>query len=289
MKIKNLIENNKMSLNEDKRKHLGRIILIFLLIALCFKGYFIGISFLKDVIAIKLDKIYKPHSSNCESVNNIPCKINGINLHFDFDPKIFFASGCLKNHSGQQFDMNFGPRAIFHIEEFINRYNSNFIKTNLTDIFILKNLTFGEKPTGGAYCKSKIYIVYDTDYIETPVQAMMHSEFSSILMKKYSFPIQEWQLINDKNFVYTNNILEVLGKEETNTLLPDSLEAGFITEYAKTTLENDFNMIVMVLFTQEVELCELRRRYARIDKKAELAIKFYESINSGVNFLECKH
>ncbi len=274
--------------NKSKRRYLI-IITVLILIPLCYIRYSKTEPFFGSLLDKRGKKSLRPITCDCDNSKKIPCKINGIRLHFKYDPKIFFSSESMKQCNGQQFDLYYVQEIILKIKEFISKYNSDFLKSNLTDIFILKNFEYKGKLVGGAYCYSWIYISYDPNYyVEQPIQGMLHSELSSILMRNYPFPEQEWLLINNEKFIYKKNILEVLGKTETNRVLPDSLEAGFITEYAKTSLENDFNMIVMVLFSQETELCELRNRYKRINKKAELVINFYKSIGSGVDFLECK-
>ncbi len=269
----------------NRRRYLI-IILVLILILLCFFKYSDTVSFIGNLISKRWNNNYKPFPCDCDN-NNIPCKINGICLHYNYDYRLFFPKE-MNLWRGVQFDLNYVKEAFYNIEGFTKNYNPDFLKSNLTDIFIVKELKCAGKNAGGAHYNSTIYIAYDLNYPEMPVQAIMHAELSSILMKKYSFPEQEWRLINKKDFRYSNNVLEVLGKEETNRLLLDSLEGGFVTEYAKTTLENDFNMIVEMLFYKKDYLCTLRRRYERIDKKAEMAIQFYESIGSGATFEDCK-
>lgn len=233
---------------------------------------------------IKSEKYQHP-PCDCDTDSNLPCKINGICLRYYYDPETSLpADDC----TGQQFDLDDASRVVLDIEEFISRYDSGFMSRYLTDIFILKALECRGKPYGGTYKRSSIYIRVDPNCTDQWIQGTLHHEFSSILMKNYPFPEDEWRSINDNDFAYTNNAFEMLGKSSLNLQLPGSLDAGFVKEYARTSLENDFNVIVEWLFTRETELCELRKKYDRIDKKADLAINFFKSIGSGVDFMDCE-
>lgn len=245
----------------------------------------------KDTINGKIDIPFNPPPCDCVTDNNIPCKINGICLRLIYDPEIFFPPKSLLSRgycTGEQFNLEDAPRIILNIEEFISRYDFNFIKRNLTDIFILKGFNCVGKPYGGTFYGSSIYINVGSNYPDRVIRMTMHHEFASILKINYPFPEQEWKLINDNKYPYTGNDIEMLDQREPPETPPEVLEAGFLSEYAKTTLDNDFSTYSEWLFTRENELCEMRKKYDRIDKKANIAIKFYESIDSGSKFLECE-
>jgi hypothetical protein len=254
-------------------------------------GIYIAWDIVEDSETLKSNKFVKPPPCDCDTENGIPCKINGICLRLYYDPEIFFPHGTLLYRyysTGQQFNLEDAPRIIFNIEEFISRYDSNFIRGNLTDIFILKKFMSKGKPYGGTYYGSSIYINVDSNYPDQEIRKTLHHEFASILRQNYSFPESEWKLINDSSFPYTGKVFEMLDQPYSQELLLDSLEAGFLSEYAKTSLDNDFSTYSEWLFTRENEFCEIRKKYDRIDKKANIAIKFYQSIDSGSTFLECE-
>lgn len=107
-------------------------------------------------------------------------------------------------------------------------------------------------------------------------------------MRNYLFPDEQWVLVNEKDFVYSQNAVEVLEQFGRNRQTEELLEAGFLRQYATTTLENDFNEFSAWLFSRETELCDLRAQYGRIEKKAGLAINFFHSIDPNIAFLLCK-
>ncbi len=237
---------------------------------------------------IQLEKDYKPPPCDCETDTNYPCKINGVCLRFNYDPNLYFSYGVMKNCNGQQFDLGNVPRVAIVVEEFIKRYNSEIIRNNLTDIYILDSFECFGSPRGGMFFSTSIYIDIKPFFTDQWVLSTLHHEFSSILKRNYPFPEQEWRSINNNSFNYTHNVLEVLKQPDNSQLLSSSLEEGFLQEYARTTIDNDFNTVAEWMFTRETELCEIRGKHDRIDKKVELALKFYKSIGSGVDFFECK-
>jgi len=228
------------------------------------------------------------------SIAKFPEQIDGVALHYYYDANSFFPSSWLRepiNCTGRQFDLIEAPRVFANIAIFTFSYSSTFLKRNLTDIYILNDLECYGKSYGGTSGRSSIYLEVDTQdegYTDQFLLGMLHSEFSSILIRSYQFPEQEWRQINQNGFAYSENALEVVEQDRIREPTKDLLEAGFLVRYATTSLENDFNMFAEWLFTREKELCELRTRYERINKKAHLAIEFYKSIGSEVIFTDCK-
>lgn len=104
----------------------------------------------------------------------------------------------------------------------------------------------------------------------------MHSEFSSILMKNYSFPENAWQSKNPSNFQYVGNGRDMLGTGNSYSQTPELLTKGLICEYAQASVEEDFNMMAYWLFTKPNELKALAKKYPIINSKLLLVINFYQ-------------
>lgn len=222
----------------------------------------------------------------------LPEQINEIALHYYYESNFFPTSWLREPPSciGRQFDFEEAPRVISDIEEFISAYDAIFLRQNLTDIYLLNELKCYGQSFGGTNSSSSVYLVVRTQgegFTDQFLVSMLHSEFSSILMRNYPFPEQEWRLINQDSFVYSENAVQVVEQDTIREQTEDLFEAGFLTRYATTSVENDFNMIVEWLFTQGTELCEIRSQYERINRKAELAIEFYATIDTGVEFSTC--
>jgi hypothetical protein len=223
-----------------------------------------------------------------------PAQVSGIVLHYYYDASTFFPPEWRLapiKCSGIQFDLDETKRVVSDIEKFASVYDSEFLKRNLTDIYLLDKLQCYGESYGGTNSRSSLYIdvgPQDKGYTDQFLQAILYSEFSSILMRNYSFPDQEWNLINDEGFKYSENAIQVVGQANIRVQTEELLKAGFLAEYGTTSLENDFNMFTEWLFTRAIELCDLRAKYEKIGKKADLAIRFYKSIHSEVGFSLCK-
>ena len=93
-------------------------------------------------------------------------------------------------------------------------------------------------------------------------------------MRKYSFPEQEWRSINQDSFGYSENAVQVVEQDTIREQTDDLFEAGFLTRYATTSVENDFNIFVEWLFSQGTELCEIRSQHERINKRPNWQLSF---------------
>ena len=95
---------------------------------------------------------------------------------------------------------------------------------------------------------------------------MMHSEFSTILYRRYPFPAKEWTAINGNEWAYLGygDNHDLMSREDLFERREDLLRKGFLNLYAQASMEEDFNMYVYGLFAYPSEtLC--RRGSARQD------------------------
>lgn len=223
-------------------------------------------------------------------------KIFGVAVHYYYDADRFFPASWRRepmNCTARQFDLVEAPRAYLAMLEFSLAYSLTFLEHNVTDIYLLNDLECYGKSLAGASGSSSIYLKVhpqqkgDSDQF---LQIMLHKQFAYILIHNYQsqFPKQEWRSVNVDGFSYSENALEVVGQDSMQQQTTELLEAGFLAGYGTTSLNNDFSLFAEMLFTRESELCELRKSYERIDKKAYLAIEFYKAIGSEAVFLECK-
>lgn len=158
----------------------------------------------------------------------------------------------------------------------------------LNVIFVLRRLTFYGVRYGGTYAaplRNYVYITNDgfsNDFIER----LFHAELSSVLHKLNPNFLNEalWKQQLPPDFTYTHPnetdvALTQLG-EQHERFEPELLELGFLTLYATTNLENDFNSIVKQLFVPDPDLWHVIETYPRIRTKVDLTINFYNSLNS---------
>jgi len=225
----------------------------------------------------------------------LPGTIRGIRIHYEYDREASFPASWLEspiNCEGSQVEISEAERVVPLIEEFAVTYGDSTLHDHLTDIYLLGSLSCYGKMYGGTNSTSAIYIRvspesqgYDAHYL----LSTLHAEFSSILWRQHRFPIEEWQGMNPPGFEYANDSVAVLDVPGiTDQPSPEMFCGGFLTRYAASDLEDDFNEYAGAIFTEPKQLCEYRVRCKAIADKAWLASEFYKMIDPGVKVPSCQ-
>jgi hypothetical protein len=231
---------------------------------------------------------------NLRQTNGLPGTVKGIVIHYQYEPSRFFPEEWLQDPihcDGAQVDLSEAQRVIPLIEDFASAYDPRTLDINLTDIYLLSELRCYGKTYGGTNSLSALYIKVgsrERGFTDPFLLALLHMEFSSILMRNYTFPAEEWAAINEQDFVYAENAVEIVEQEGLEDPAPEYLEQGFLNRYATTSLENDFNEFVSWLFVQPEELCRLRIEYEKIEQKSDLAMQFYASVDPTIEWPVCR-
>jgi len=171
----------------------------------------------------------------------------------------------------------------------LNKYPEHLIKKNLMAIYLLGSLSFYDIPYGGTSLEQSIYLTAGAKsdgYNDTYFASLFHHEISSIFFRSYSFPIEEWSLVNANNSFYAKSNEQVLkaieeggGETEENKKY---YQDGVLSKYGYSTLENDFNLYAEMLFTNPSKLNLLAETYPRIYQKSELIKRFYSRISQDI-------
>jgi hypothetical protein len=161
------------------------------------------------------------------------------------------------------------------------------IQKNLKDIYLSKTLEFFGKPFGASNSRTAIYIHSQgpsRGFTDEFLQEGLHHEFSSILMRNYTFPKDKWSRINPPEFSYGKSGAEVIGQKALHGQTEEQLTQGFLEKYCESTMENDFNVVSAWLFVKPAELKSLADKYEKIAAKRRLSIEFYKSVDKGYKF-----
>lgn len=214
----------------------------------------------------------------------------GVTVNYTYSENFFPKSWRSERVSakGLQIEQEEVKRMLPIIKAFLSNYSKEFIKKNLSDIYLLKSMQFFNKTYGGTSSATGIYIANDGSPSDSFLSARLHSEFSSIVFNKFKdqFPTEAWMAINDKAFQYVGSGVKMLGSGNLYGQSEDLLKKGFIVKYAMSSVENDFNMIIDWIFTKPKALKEITQKYERIKKKYNLILSFYDGVESGVVFGE---
>ena len=213
-----------------------------------------------------------------------------VRVHHHYDPITYFPGNWLEDPisaTGSQLPYEEVERVLPLIDQFLSAYPSRIIDKDLKSIYLVSELTIYGKEFGGTNSWAGIYIKsqgVEKGYSDVFLRGLMHSEFSSILMRNYTFPELKWSRVNRVGFQYSGDGTEALGRRGLYSNDSQLLQDGFLVQYSKSSMENDFNMMSGWLFTRRDELKNLASRYPKIDAKMKLAINFYKSIDNQFMF-----
>ena len=190
-------------------------------------------------------------------------------------------------------------RALAAVNRAMDKYPETLVRKTLQRVYLLGELTFYENTHfSGTASNTSLYIVVQPEkegYTDGFVEATFHREYSTLLLNRYLKYLDQsaWHEVNPPDFQYSGpNSWDypkgqdggAMAIEEGKSSLSlelrsEYLNYGFLTEYSKSSLENDFNEYATALFLNDPQFQKLAQEYPAIAKKRDLAIRFYSSID----------
>lgn len=169
------------------------------------------------------------------------------------------------------------------IERALAQYPQEFLNSTLTQIYGLGHLEYRGIATGGTRSANSIYIVCKPHFPEAAIERNIHAEYSSILFRKFSqhFDSDSWHRQNPAGFEYLGSGSEAVKAGEASSRFDASLhQQGFLHQYSKASIEEDFNSHVARLFTGDNQYWQTLDDYPRCKAKARMVINFYNHLHS---------
>ncbi|MCK5675552.1 MAG: hypothetical protein KAH99_00895 [Verrucomicrobia bacterium] len=213
-----------------------------------------------------------------------------VQVHYQYNPNLFFPpewqipSLAL---SASEIEVGEVVRLIPIIQQFLATHPISVVRTDLEHIYLLRELSFRGKRYGGTHKDKSIYIICngtDNRYNTEFMLCRLHSEFSSILLEHHPFPTDAWTQLNPEGFTYSGNGFEVVDNPSCYDSTDRSCSEGFLLNYCRSSLENDFNMISSWLFTKKSELDAISQQHRKIQQKQAMAEQFYISVSGQYSF-----
>ncbi len=164
----------------------------------------------------------------------------------------------------------------------MSRYPASVLRKNLRKIYILKELSFYGKNYGGTYLASKRAIYIAARFGDQYVKRLIHAEFSSVLLKKYSrhFSDSAWRALNKPGTRYGRGGRQALISGKSSTRYSKFYyKQGFLYQYGKATVEEDYNSFSGNVFGKRKEFWYAVNNYKIIRKKFLYTVAFYNKIN----------
>ena len=172
------------------------------------------------------------------------------------------------------------------VEKALAKYPSAIVKANLKKVYVLGRLEYSGVVTGGTNSRSAVYIVKNDRFSAEALERNFHAEFSSILLRNFPRNLDkaEWEQLNPSGFSYrSSGVQAIKDKQASLRLLDDLHEQGFLHEYAKASMEEDFNSYAARLFMGDAGLWKAVENHRKVRSKAELTVAFYEKLAASMN------
>lgn len=168
------------------------------------------------------------------------------------------------------------------LSQSLKKYPVQVIRKYLDAIYLAKRIDRDGVSYSGTYGYFfwSVYLVDDGWKNEDRSERTFHHEFSSLLLKRHSFLLNPWLKQNPKNFNYlyydnTNKLdIRIRGKGRKS-----DYENGFMTDYGRTSFENDFNEYAAMIFTHPQKFKKIMHQYPRVRGKFLLFLDFYHKID----------
>jgi hypothetical protein len=212
-----------------------------------------------------------------------------VRVHWRYDPDTFFSAAWRSkpvSAGGSQTEPDEAEWMVYIIERFLSKYSKDFIHKNLRSIYLVKEMRFYGHRYAGTYSPDSIYIACTglTDgSSRSYLEATLHCEFSSILLRNHGFPAAEWSEVNERGWKYSGygKDYDILGRADLHERTAELLAKGFLKKYAQASPEEDFNSYVRLFIENPRLLYSLASRHGRIAQKLRVCREFYRRIDSG--------
>ena len=177
-------------------------------------------------------------------------------------------------------------RSVAILETAFTKYPKKILQENLDVVYVVKRLKYRGISAGGTNSRKRVYLANrgkSAGYTNVWVEGAFHAEFSSILLRNFPefFDHDAWTNANGENFEYGFSGVDAVQQGKARKRFEKRFhEEGFLHQYAKSTLENDFNAISELLFTGNPRFWSVVDEHAKVRIKVEIAVQFYEQIDS---------
>jgi hypothetical protein len=165
------------------------------------------------------------------------------------------------------------------------KYPPQVLREDLKAVYVLAELRYSGVITSGTNSRTSLYLKIGDErkgFTDAHIEGVFHAEFSSILLRKHAryFDQAAWQAVNPPGFAYLGNGVDAVKQKKAGLTLREAMhQAGFLVEYAQSTMENDLNGIAKMLFNGESALWEIAARFPKIRRKLDLTLAFYQKID----------
>lgn len=207
-------------------------------------------------------------------------------LSKQYNVGIFCKTSSIEQHEEYKYedaDQKMIDMAIPGIRKFFVSYNEAFLKGKIESIMLFKNIKYLNSNVGGLSDGDTIWLSLKDlpqESLNKRYSEVLHHEFSSNVYKHISYTKRIiWNKISFAYHYTVSFIKKCLNDPSfASSATDDILSGGFITNYALTNDENDFNVYAETLFTEPEKLKRLKNTYPNIKIKLEKLKEYYREL-----------
>ena len=170
------------------------------------------------------------------------------------------------------------------IEKAISKYPASFLNKNLKKVYVFHSLKFYGISYGGSNSRARVYLTSagrSSGYTDEYIEMSFHHELSSILLRnhKTQFSEDKWKACNEPSFQYGKGGVNAIKENKASLSGAEKYyQKGFLNQYGKSALEEDFNTYAGEYFVNQDSLEELAKSYPTIQCKLSILKNFYKDI-----------
>jgi dipeptidyl-peptidase 4 len=171
------------------------------------------------------------------------------------------------------------------VDRALGKYPADLLKATLKKLYCLGQLEYRGAVTGGTRSRTAIYVVCKPSYASTDVERIIHAEYSSVLFQKFPqhFDAKSWNAINPTDFRYLGGGVQAVKAGLASRRSDEAMQAqGFILEYAKASIEEDFNCHAAPLFMGDAQYWQAVEKHSKLKAKSDLVIGFYSKVHASL-------
>jgi hypothetical protein len=168
----------------------------------------------------------------------------------------------------------------------LGKYPADMLKTTLKKIYCLGRLEYSGAVTGGTRSRNSVYVVCKPTYASSGVERIIHAEYSSVLFQKFPqhFDAEAWKQINPPNFNYLGSGVEAVKRGKASRRADPAIWGqGFIQEYAKASVEEDFNSHAAALFMGDEQYWTAVDQHPKLKAKSDFVVAFYTKVHASLD------
>lgn len=168
------------------------------------------------------------------------------------------------------------------LNKVLAKYPGAVLRRHLRNVYVLGRMEYSGITAAGSNSGAAVYVV-GHKYSAAQIEDLFHAEFSSILLRNVPGYLDHaaWQRINPPGFAYLGSGVQAVREKKASLRTSNSAqEEGFMHDYAKASLEEDFNTFASRLMMGDPVLWSAMEKYPRLKAKADLTMAFYQKLDA---------